>query len=250
MKIAASLLTLSSLSLAALALGCSSGSTASPAAASTTTDAAPSDPNAAGDGTNDPNAGDGAAPLECAPSLARKKSKCKNEMSWVRGVAHFDPSHLKAVTDKTQLRVVLRHGFTLADHEEDVGGRLHAYASMPITQDNAAKGEVEFAIDMCGLGASMWSEDNGAFHLILILDEDGNNDIGTANTNAEALVAGTPGPNELVKMVDVDISCKTGADCLDVKLDCTGASCTKISPIKSCKAKPGCTSTGGAFCTE
>jgi hypothetical protein len=196
--------------------------------------AVPTDPGPASGAGEDA----GAAPEKCSPAPA--KSACKNESSWVRGVAHFDPSRLKAGS-KPILRVVLRHGFIFVKGEEAIGGRLHAWESFPI--EDPSKGELPFAIDMCGMGTAMWSEENSTFHLVLILDEDGNNDIDDARSNEEAIIVGIPGANELAKMVDVDVSCHAPSACLDVTLDCVGPSCTTITPITKCTKKtPGCPS--------
>ncbi|HSO37557.1 MAG TPA: hypothetical protein VLT33_33760, partial [Labilithrix sp.] len=92
------------------------------------------------------------------------------------------------------------------------------------------------------------SEENGAFHLVLILDENGDNDLDNATSNEDAIVIGTPTKGELVKMVDVDVSCKGTSACLDVKVDCTGASCLTFQPMKTCAKKlPGCGS-DSSFC--
>ena len=191
-----------------------------------------------------PTPAEDAAPADkCGAAPA--KSGCSLESSWVRGIAHFDPAHFKAGA-KPILRVVLRHGFVLVNGEEKIGGRLHAWASIPIT--DPSKGEIPFAIDMCDLGTAMWSEENGAFHLVLIVDEDGNNDIDKANSNEEAILAGTASVTELTKMVDVDVSCHGTSACLDVNVDCTGTACTTITPLESCKKKtPRCES-DSTFC--
>jgi hypothetical protein len=203
---------------------------------------APTEPSEEGAGTPEETATPPADKCGAAP----KKSACKNGGSWVRGVAHFDPSHFKAGS-KPVLRVVLRHSFALYKGEENIGGRLHAWASFPVA--DPTKGEVGFALDMCSTGTAMWSEENGAFHLVLILDEDGNNDLDDATSNEKAVIVATPGVKELVKMVDVDLSCNAPSPCLDVNIDCTGgASCTTIEPMKSCKRKAtGCKS-DSAFC--
>lgn len=184
---------------------------------------------------------DAAAADTCAVAIP-KKAKCGNNGAWVRGVAHFDPAKVSAA--KPVLRVVLRHSFVLVDGEEKIGGRLHGWTSVPIT--DPSKGEVPFAIDMSAL-ATMWSEENGAFHVVLIIDEDDNNDLDNAGSLAESLVIGTPGANELAKIVDVEVSCHAEAACLDVNIDCTGPDCTTIEPMAKCTAKkPGCG--GSGFC--
>ena len=111
-----------------------------------------------------------------------------------------------------------------------------------------ASGAVPFALDMCATGSSMWSEENGAFHLVLMLDENGANDLDNATSNEDAIVIATPAKGELTKMVNVDISCAGSSACLDVKVDCAGPSCLTFQPVKSCaKQLPGCKS-DSAFC--
>jgi hypothetical protein len=175
-----------------------------------------------------------------------KASRCGNEGAWVRGVARFDPSHF-APGAKPQLRVTLRHKFVLVPGEENIGGRLHGYASVKTV--DPTKGSVAFAIDMCALGTAMWSEENGTFNLILSLDENNNNNLAYATSNEDAITIATIDPGELTKMVDVDVSCNAASACLDVKLDCKdGAKCTTITPMASCTKKtPGCPS-DDVFC--
>lgn len=225
---------LSALPLAMFLLsGCSSQG-------STSTDTSATNP-ADGDGGSDA----GSVVADAAPACAApKKSGCGLEGSWITGVAHFDPAKVKNATT-SRLRVALRHGFSLIAGEEKVGGRLHAYSSFKV---DVAKGEVAFSVDMCDLGTAMWSEENGAFHLVLFIDENGNNDLDTASSNEDAIVIATPDSTEIQAMVDVTVSCHTGAQCLDVKLDCTGPSCLTIAPIKDCKkTTPGCKS-ADSFC--
>ena len=199
------------------------------------------------DGTNpaDAPAADAGTTADAAPVCAApKKSACGEDGSWVTGVAHFDASRLKNAVN-AKLRVSLRHGFSLITGEEKIGGRLHAYSTFKI---DASKGEVAFSVDMCGLGTAMWSEENGPFHLVLFIDENGNNDLDNATSNEDAIVLATPDPTELTKMVDVTVSCHSGVQCLDVNLDCTGASCLTITPLTTCTKKtPGCKS-ADAFC--
>lgn len=186
-----------------------------------------------------------ASPADVAPAcVAPKKSGCGIDGSWITGVAHFDPAKVKNTTS-SKLRVALRHGFSLISGEEKIGGRLHAYSSFKV---DVSKGEIAFSVDMCDLGTAMWSEENGPFHLVLFIDENGNNDLDTASSNEDAIVIATPDPTELQSLTDVTISCHTGPQCLDVKLDCTGSSCLTITPITDCKKKtPGCKS-ADAFC--
>ena len=224
------------------AVGCSSASQpsgAGDAPAAATPDASPAAPAT----SSEPDA---AAPDATASACAAPPSKSScGDAAWVRGVAHFDPSKLTAGS-KPILRVALRHGFVLVKGEETIGGRLHAYVSVPIK--DPSKGEQAFAVDMCDFGTSMWSEENGAFNVVVIIDENGDNDLDKATSNEEAVVIGTPTKGELSKMASVDISCKGTSACLDLKVDCTGTSCLTITPMKSCTKKlPGCMS-DSAYC--
>lgn len=173
-------------------------------------------------------------------------SKSGNDGAWVRGVAHFDPSHFTA-GKKPVLRVVLRHAFALVKGEEKIGGRLHGWTNVPI--DDPASGTVSFAIDMAE-NHTMWSEGNGTFHLVLIIDEDDNNNLDFVTTQTEAMVAGVVGPNELAKVTNVDISCHKPSPCLDVQVDCTGASCTEITPVKTCKKQLPACADDADFCQD
>jgi hypothetical protein len=186
------------------------------------------------------------ATMPAGPTCAAPPSKSTcGESAWVRGVAHFDPAKLTGGS-KPVLRVALRHAFVLVRGEETIGGRLHGYVSVPIK--DPPRGEQAFAIDMCDFGTSMWSEENGSFNLVVIIDENDDNDLDKATTNEQAIVIGTPSKNELSKLQTVDISCNGKSACLDVKVDCTGTSCLTIQPMKSCTKKlPGCKS-DSSFC--
>jgi hypothetical protein len=228
--------TLTTLSLAALSLqACSSASSTA-----TSTDGTTAADAAASAEATDAGPAPDAGPACAAP----KKSGCGVDGSWITGVAHFDPAKVGNKVN-AKLRVSLRHGFSLINGEERIGGRLHAYDSFKL---DATKGEIAFSVDMCGLGTAMWSEENGPFHLVLFIDENGNNDLDNASSNQDAIVYATPDATELQKLVDVTVSCHSGAQCLDVNLDCTGASCLNITPITSCTKKtPSCKS-ADAFC--
>ncbi|HVH47351.1 MAG TPA: hypothetical protein VM925_33680 [Labilithrix sp.] len=220
---------------------CTSGSVATPSAAKGTPPETP-----AGSGEEiatdaEPEADAGSTPT-CSVKIP-KKSNCKNDGSWVRGIIRFDAKHLKDV-EHPVLRVALRHSFILEKGEDAVGGRLHAWVNVPVT--DPAKGEALFALDMCEQ-ATMWSEENGTFHVVVILDEDDDNDLDQAVSLADSLAIGTPGPKELAKLVDVDVSCHAPSPCIEVNLDCTGPACTRIDPIQACTKKtPGCGKSG--FC--
>jgi hypothetical protein len=226
-----------------LLFACSSAGNGTSSATSSTSPTSDADGGTTDDGGA--TATDDAGPADmCAP--APKKSGCSNESSWVRGTAHWDPSHFKAGAPAPVMRVSLRHGFSLVAGEEKIGGRLHAYSTFKI---DPKTGEAPFSVDMCDFGTAMWSEENGTFHLVLMIDENGNNNLDNATSNEDAIALATPDPTELQAMVDVDVSCHAPSQCMDVKLDCTGTTCLTITPIKSCKKKtPSCKS-DDAFCT-
>jgi hypothetical protein len=218
------------------------------AACSSSSPAATTAPPAGDDGPPPPapppagdDAGADAAPTTDACEKAPMASSCSVASSWVRGIVKFDPAHYAAGAAPI-LRVSLRHGFALFKGEEAIGGRLHAYDSVPVK--DVSKGEIAFALDMCQLGTAMWSEENGTFNVVAILDENGNNDLDKATSNTDAITIGTPDKNELVKIMPVDVSCHAASACLAITADCKdGATCTTIQPITSCKKKtPGCKS--------
>ncbi len=215
-------------------------STLALAACSSSTTAAPIAPDAGAPAVEEPDA----APAEKCAAIP-KASKCATDGAWVRGVVHFDPT--KVTSDKPVLRVALRHSFTLVAGEEAIGGRLHTFLNVPVI-DKAA-GEIPFALDMCRLGTGMFSEENGPFHLIAMLDDNANNDLDKARTNEEAVTIATPDKGELVKMTTLDVSCHGTSSCLDITLDCSdGASCTTFAPMTSCTKKtPSCKS-ADSFC--
>lgn len=189
-------------------------------------------------------AGNDTPVADACPVAIPGPSKANNDGAWVRGTAHFDPSHFKAGA-KPVLRVVLRHSFALVRGEEKIGGRLHGWKNIPI--EDVASGTQTFAIDMAA-NHTMWSEGNGVFHVVLIIDEDGDNDLDHVTTQTEAIVAGHPGSNELTAIADVDISCHAPSPCLDVQVACTGESCLEITPVTSCEKRLPACADDGDFC--
>jgi hypothetical protein len=211
--------------LGLLAVGCSSSTPSG-------MDSGPSDSGVLPDDAGMEASDDTGLIDKCAP--APTTSKCMNPSSWVRGIAKFDPTHFAAGAKPT-LRIALRHGFIIDNGEDQIGGRLHAFTSKRIM--DASTGEFPFSIDMCMFGTAMWSEENSAFNLVLILDENGNNDVAAGGS-------ATPDPGELVKLMKVEVSCNAPSPCVEAQLDCsTGSACTTIVPLTSCTKKmPGCNS--------
>ena len=172
-------------------------------------------------------------------------SSC-GDSALVRGVAHFNPARVPD-GGVPVLRLALRHSFVLLGGEEEIGGRLHAYLNVPVT--DVASGSVPFTLDMCLFGTAMWSEENGAFHLIGILDLNGNNDLDQAQSNQDAITMGHADYYEPAGMIDLVISCHQPSPCVSLPLDCIdGTNCTLVTPLNSCtKTTPSCMS-GDAFC--
>ena len=219
-----------SLFFASFAMACSSQA---PSRTDAAVDTGMMMPDDAGAETSD----DTGVPDKCMPATAA--SKCMNPSSIVRGIATFDPSHFQPGA-KPALRIALRHGFIIDQGEEKFGGRLHAYVNKAIP--DLSSGQVAFSIDMCLFGTAMWSEENDKFNLVVHIDENGNNDL-LKNGSP------TPDPGELVKLVQVEVSCNAPSPCVELKLDCmAGESCTTITPLTSCTKKMPCCSSDSVYC--
>lgn len=186
----------------------------------------PTDPNGPPDaGADDAQTVDvaiEAAQTECAPAPA---SKCSPQEagSVVRGVVTFDTSRYHA-GQKVNLAVFLYHQWTFDSSEATIGGHPHAYEY--IKNIDVTAGKVAFSIDDCELGVAMYSEENGPFNLVVMLDENGDND---PSVGESAL---TPTKGELVKMTPLSISCHGDSQCLSITADCVdGTACTTYTPI-------------------
>ncbi len=232
----------STLLLLALAACGPRGATSSLDAGAAEGSSAP-DASAVDAGAAPPDAGH---PLVCPPPPAAPGCADAGDSSWVRGVARFDPARIPD-GGSPAIRFALRHPFTLYPGEDQIGGRLHMWTSVSLTEPGT--GEVPFSIDMCGMGTAMWSEENGTYRLIAILDVNGNNDIDLAVSNDEAIARGRPDPGEPTGMIDVPVSCHAASPCLELNLGCYGGTaCTTITPLVACTPmSPGCAS-DAAYC--
>jgi hypothetical protein len=106
----------------------------------------------------------------CEPIQKRTRCKGGAEGAIVRATVHFDPMARKPGKGAPALVVFLRHSFTLMPIEATIGGRLHAYKRIKLTADQLASGDVSLELDLCQGGTAMWSEENGLFNLVAILD--------------------------------------------------------------------------------
>lgn len=176
-------------------------------------------------------------------------SKCKdgNEAAIVRGVARFDPKARVMGSAMPALAIFLRHSFVYETGENRLGGRLHALKRVVLEREQLRTGVVPFEIDMCELDVAAWTEENGTFNLVVILDENEAHDIVSAR---DAYAFQTPKTGELAKLISgIEISCHGVSPCIDVPLDCNdGIGCTSITPIEHVRCQlPSCAS-DTSFC--
>jgi hypothetical protein len=144
-------------------VACSSSNSAS-SAPDTSQDS--SDAGSTPDAAIDPHIVD-AGPVTCSAPTTASHCTDQNPDSWVFGIARFNPALVPAGVTPV-LRLALRHNFVEFPTENVIGGRLHAFANVAVT--DVASGTVPFTLDMCGDGVEMWSEENGPFNIIGILD--------------------------------------------------------------------------------
>jgi hypothetical protein len=199
-----------------------------------------------------PDAGTGAdaSVVDLPPVCAaiRKPSRCKGaeEGAIVRGVARFDVSKRVPGSAEPTLTLFLRHAFVVAKSEARIGGRLHGYLRVKLTPEQLETGEIPFEMDMCGLGTAMWSEENGMFNLVAILDENNLHDV---EKSADPSKSQIPQEGELIKMIEVEVSCHKPSPCVGLRLDCVdGQACTTITPIASLACASNACASDSSFC--
>jgi hypothetical protein len=138
-----------------------------------------------------------------------KVSVCGDESSVVQGHVRL----AEGITpNQGDLFVALNHEI----YEGPFGGGYHI--STVISNANLSE-PVPFVLDMCENGV-MWTEENGPYTLIAILDQNGNQD--SANMLADA---GEPAG----RLANLQLSCSHDPLCLDLELDCTGEDCTAFT---------------------
>ncbi len=121
------------------------------------------------------------------------------------------------------------------------GGHPHAVHRVPgITL--VAEESFPFEIDMCDANASMWSEENCEYNLVVSLDLDGDNGIGPGSF--------APDAGEPTAVAVFDLSCHAaGPTCLDVELACTdGASCVAFEDPGACECAADSCDSEAAIC--
>jgi hypothetical protein len=108
------------------------------------------------------------------------------------------------------------------------GGVFHAEDH--VSNVDLSNGPVPFQIDMCHNDIAMYSEDDCAFNLIVMLDTNGNNS-GTSNM--------VPDVGEAASRQVINVSCFGDSQCLGtVTLGCSdGLSCVAFTdPTASCNS--------------
>lgn len=192
---------------------------------------------------------EGGIPAARACGAITTPSKCKdgNEAAIVRGVARFDPKSRVTGSAMPALAIFLRHSFIYEQGENRLGGRLHTLKRVELEREQLRTGVVPFQIDMCELDVAAWSEENGSFNLVVILDENDAHDAVSARDN---YAFQTPKLGELTKLISgIDISCHGTSLCIDVPLDCNdGIGCTNITPIEHVTCQTPSCGSDTSFC--
>jgi hypothetical protein len=142
--------------------------------------------------------------------------------SVVRGVAQLAAGFTPAAGTKGDLVMFLTHVYEGGGAQ---GGVFHAEDH--VSNVDLSTGPVPFQIDMCHNDIAMYSEDDCAFNLIVMLDTNGNNS-GTENY--------VPDVGEAANRQVISVSCFGDSQCLSVTLGCSdGLSCVAFTdPTDSC----------------
>ena len=169
-----------------------------------------------GENTDDsaPTGGDDSGSEAYVPECpAPGPSVCDNEASMLRGTVRLAPG-LSPKNTSGDLFIALAHE-TYAGNQ---GGGYHIH-TLEQGVDLAA-GPASFELDMCA-GAAMWSEENGTYGLVVVLDANGNN-------GAHLFLPDEGEP--ATRVAGLDVSCHGESPCMDVVLDCVeGRSCVTFA---------------------
>jgi hypothetical protein len=143
--------------------------------------------------------------------------------SVVTGVAQLAAGFIPDAGTKGTLEAFLTHVYEGSGAQ---GGVFHA--EQHVSNVDLANGPVQFQIDMCHNDIAMYSEDDCAFNLIVILDTNGNNN--ESNDNY------VPDVGEAASRQVVSVSCVGPAQCVSVTLGCQdGLSCVAFTdPTNAC----------------
>jgi hypothetical protein len=144
----------------------------------------------------------------------------------VRGVAQLAPGFNPPAGTKGDLVMYLTHEY---EGNGAGGGVFHAVDRVPNV--DLANGPVPFQVDMCHNDIAMYSEDDCAFNLIVILDTNGNNYDAT-----QSVTNFIPDVGEAANRQVVNVSCQGPSQCLSAVLGCSaGLSCVSFpDPTNAC----------------
>ena len=161
-----------------------------------------------------PTGGDDSGPEKYEPECpAPGPSVCDNEASMLRGTVRLAPG-LAAKNTSGDLFIALAH----ESYAGNQGGGYHIH--MTESDVDLAQGPAPFELDMC-VGAAMWSEDNGTYGLVVVLDGNGNN-------GPHLFLPDEGEPS--TRVAGMTVSCTGESPCMDVVLDCVdGSTCVTFA---------------------
>ncbi len=190
--------------------------------------------------TGDTSAGSSGAGSSTGPALpstceVTTQSVCDNDASIIRGEVRLAPEMQAAEGDLVVALLHRRYG------SPDVGGHPHAVTRRP----GISLGPDEpfaFEIDMCDANATMWSEENCEYNLVVWLDTNGNNGFGPGSI--------VPDVDEPTVMHVFNLSCHAeGPTCLQLELGCTGGQdCLSFEAAPACECSADACDSEAAIC--
>ena len=207
------------------------GSSSSGESAGSTTDAS------ADESTGSPGTGaDSSSSGEPSPACeADADSVCGNPASLIHGSVQLAAGMEPMTGDLVIELMHRRYG------SPDNGGHPHQIWRLPnvtVGPDDA----VEFDVDMCDANASMWSEENCEYNLIVILDRDSNTGLGPNNL--------APDVDDPTAVEVFNLSCHAaGPTCFDLELSCMdGGACVTYEPPEACECAADSCDSEAAIC--
>ena len=205
---------------------------------STSGDPAPADSTdtSSSAGADDGGAGDGSSSGEPSGACeAEGDSVCGNPASLIHGSVRL-AAGMEPMDGDLVIELMHRRYGSPAN-----GGHPHQIWRQPnvtLSPDDT----IEFDVDMCDANASMWSEENCEYNLIVILDRDSDTALG---------------PNSLAPDVDdptavevFSLSCHAdGPTCFDLELSCmAGGDCVTYEAPPACECAADSCDSEAAIC--
>ncbi len=203
-----------------------------------TTEPAGSSSTTPSEATSSPSGEDGSSSSSDGASEAcvvETTSLCDTQAAIIRASVRLPPGSEPISGDLVFSLMHRRYG------DPAQGGHPHAVRRVPgvtVVADEA----FPFEIDMCDANATMWSEENCEFNLVVSLDLDGDNGVGP--------VTFAPDAGEPTAMAVFELSCRAaGPTCLDVELSCVeGPSCIAFEAPGACECAVDSCDSEAAIC--